>query len=121
MWSKGATKGTLRWEPGMMPSCGAHQRSMADQSLGNTSALSSACARLAPHQRAAATGGRHIGRTACMCWAPQVLILKPWAQHLPGHKSLAPSALRVLTRPSMQCDAPQAPVQALAQVPCDRQ
>ena len=38
MWSKGATKGRSSDDPGILPLCGAHQRSIADHILGNTKA-----------------------------------------------------------------------------------
>ncbi len=43
MWSNGASKGRSSDDPGMMPLCGAHHRSIADQILGNTKARPSAC------------------------------------------------------------------------------
>ena len=43
MWSNGASKGRSSDEPGILPLCGAHQRSIADQSFGNTRARPSAC------------------------------------------------------------------------------
>ena len=42
MWSNGASKGRSSDDPGIVPLCGAHQRSIADQILGNTKARPSA-------------------------------------------------------------------------------
>ena len=69
MWSKGATKGRSSEEPGILPLCGAHHRSIADQILGNTKARPKACGwHLSQHDVQPSKKVRHVSGSGIAPW-----------------------------------------------------